>query len=177
MNHRDTKTQRRLCIPLCLCVFVVFPGSLPLFCARAAEPSPFAVLKQPGRFAQHVAHFNEMEDEPVANFIPNAEAWAWMEERVPRFECSDAEVEEMYWFRWWALRKQLRRDETSGRFVFTEFITKPKPVSSALGHHLMEGRWLRDQTYHEDYVLYWLRDNDGNPQQHLHKYSSWLEIG
>jgi hypothetical protein len=55
-----------------------------------------------------VESFNAMEDEPVVNLVPNAEAWRWMETRVPRFECADPEVERVYWFRWWALRKHLR---------------------------------------------------------------------
>lgn len=125
--------------------------------------------------ARHVERFNTMEPEAVVNLVPNADAAAWLGRNVPRFECADAEVEEIYWFRWWALRKQLRRDEASGRYVFGEFITRPKPVSSALGHHLMEGRWLRDQQYHDDYVLYWLRGDGGRPQPHLHKYSQWLQ--
>jgi hypothetical protein len=124
---------------------------------------------------KHVGEFNSMEPEAVVNAVPNAQAQEWLERNVPRFSCPDPKVEETYWFRWWALRKHLCRDEESGRWVFTEFITKPRPVSSAFGHHLMEGRWLRDQTFHDDYVLYWLRGNKGASQNYLHKYSQWLQ--
>ena len=140
--------------------------------ATSAVAAP-AVL-EPAAFERHVTFFNAMEDEPVVNLIPNAQAWDWLQANVPLFECSDAEVEEIYWFRWWALRKHLRRDE-QGNFVFTEFITKDRTISSALGHQLMEGRWLRDQQYHDGYVEHWLRGNKGGPQEHLHKYSSWLQ--
>lgn len=126
------------------------------------------------RFAAYIQKFNTMGPEPVINAVPDAESADWLGKNVPRFECADPAVEEMYWFRWWALRKQLRKDAASGRWVFTEFITKPRPVSSALGHHLMEGRWLRDPAYHDDYVLYWLRGHEGGPQPHLRKYSQWL---
>ncbi|HRE05438.1 MAG TPA: hypothetical protein PKX00_07505, partial [Opitutaceae bacterium] len=128
----------------------------------------------PERFAAMIESFNAMEDEPVVNLVPNAEAWRWMETRVPRFECADPEVERVYWFRWWALRKHLRHDPATGRKVFSEFITRPRPVSSALGHHLMEGRWLKDQVPYDDYVLYWLRGKEGGRQDHLHRYSQWL---
>ncbi len=128
----------------------------------------------PERFSALVESFNAMEDEPVVNLVPNAEAWRWMETRVPRFECADPEVERVYWFRWWALRKHLRLDPATGRQVFSEFITRPRPVSSALGHHLMEGRWLKDQAPYDDYVLYWLRGKEGGRQDHLHRYSQWL---
>jgi hypothetical protein len=126
-------------------------------------------------FSHHVEKFNTMEPELVVNFIPNSEAWGWMKSNVPLFECPDSQVEETYWFRWWALRKQLRRDAGSGRFVFGEFINRPRPVSSALGHHLMEGRWLRDQQYHNDYVLYWFRGKDGGPAERFHRYSQWVQ--
>lgn len=122
----------------------------------------------------HVERFNGMEDEPVVNLVPNAGAADWLAPRVPRFECADPEVAEMYWFRWWALRKHLRLDASSGRRVFTEFITRSRPISSALGHHVMEARWLRDQEILDEYVRYWLRGNGGKPQEHLHRFSQWL---
>ena len=151
------------------CVFAVMNGS------RADENSSLRVLK-PDSFARHIEYFNTMEDEPVVNLVPNTESWAWLQAKVPFFTCDDAAVEEIYWFRWWSLRKHLRIDPVSKRHVFTEFLTKPRPVSSALGHHLMEGRWLRDQSLYDDYVVYWLRGVEGGkPQGHLHKYSSWLQ--
>jgi hypothetical protein len=123
----------------------------------------------------HVEKFNAMEPEAVVNYVPNAAAADWLAANVPRFECADPAVEEIYWFRWWALRKQLRKDPASGRFVFGEFINRARPVSSALGHHLMEGRWLRDQKFHDDYVLYWFRGKDGQPQDHFHRFSQWVD--
>ncbi len=140
----------------------------------AAEPSALHVL-EPSGFERHVAKFNAMEDEGVVNAVSNAQSWDWLKTRVPFFACSDPATEEIYWFRWWSLRKHLERDPASGRWVYTEFITKPKPISSALGHHLMEGRWLRDQSTFDDYVLYWLRGKNGGRQDHLHKYSQWLD--
>ena len=41
-------------------------------------------------------------------------------------------------------------------------------LSSAYGHHLAEGRWLRDQTLLDDYTLFWYRHGGD-----LHKYSQW----
>ena len=111
-----------------------------------------------------------MEDENVTNFVSNANSWDWLSKEIPFFECPDHEVEEMYYFRWWSFRKHLER--TPDGFVFNEFLTRPAPVSSALGHHLMEGRWLHDQNYLDDYVRYWLRNE--NTRQQLHKFSSWL---
>ncbi len=150
-----------------------------LVISTTVEAAP-AVLKA-GALERHVARFNAMEDEPIVNLVPNAEAAAWLEANIPLFECPDAEIEEIYFFRWWALRKHLRRppgraagQSSSGGHVFTEFINRAEPVSSALGHHLMEGRWLHDARYHDDYVRWWLRSNEGKPHARLHHYSQWL---
>ncbi len=132
---------------------------------------PFRVL-QPAAFADYIARFNAMEDENVTNFVCNARSWAWLQKNVPLFECPDAEVEEIYYFRWWSLRKHLC--QTPQGFVFTEFLTRRAPISSALGHHLLEGRWLCDPIYLDDYAHYWLLGQDGRIRPDLHKYSDWL---
>lgn len=132
-------------------------------------------------FAHHVTFFNEMEPERVVNSIPNEAAWDWMKQQIPLFECSDAVLEEIYYFRWWALRKHLK--EVGPYTVYTEFIeldTKApfippeRTIASALGHHFMETRWLRDQTADDSYLDYWMRGKEGQPQPHFHQYSSWL---
>src|SRR6516162_8233808 len=105
---------------------------------------------RPASFAHYVAFFNRMEDENVTNFVSNAHSWDWLQRNIPFFECPDQSAEEIYYFRWWSLRKHLC--QTTNGFVFTEFLTRPTPISSALGHHLMEGRWLRDQRCLDDYA-------------------------
>ncbi|HTY89189.1 MAG TPA: glycosyl hydrolase family 65 protein [Candidatus Acidoferrum sp.] len=136
--------------------------------SRSAADPP--VLK-PAPFAHYVQYFNTMEDENVTNFISNANSWDWLQREIPLFECPDRQVEEMYYFRWWSFRKHLER--TPDGFVFTEFLTRPLPVSSALGHQIREARWLHDQKYLDDDARYWLR-SPFNRQQ-LHKYSNWLQ--
>jgi len=140
-----------------------------------AVPMAFAsgtdyVLK-PDSFAHYNEYFNSMEDENVTNYISNADSWNWLQKEIPLFECPDTNVEEMYYFRWWSFRKHL--EQTPQGFVFSEFLTRQAPGSSALGHQIAEGRWLHDQNYLDDYVRYWFL-NDINRQQ-LHKYSGWVE--
>jgi hypothetical protein len=145
--------------------------------AHADPPERFAVLK-PAAFAHHIEFFNRMEDENWTNFVSNAQSWEWLKSNIPLFECPDAEVQEMYYFRWWSFRKHLVR--TSAGYVFTEFLLPVRhagdanTISCAVGHHLAEGRWLADQRYLDDYIRYWLHGNAGKPQPHFHKYSSWF---
>ncbi|HEY1661634.1 MAG TPA: glycosyl hydrolase family 65 protein [Verrucomicrobiae bacterium] len=140
---------------------------LALFFSARLEAQRLSVLDASG-FSDYVAHFNAMEDENVTNCISNAGSWNWMQKEIPFFQCPDPEVEEMYYFRWWSFRKHI--EQTTNGFVFSEFLTRQTPVSSALGHQIAEGRWLHDQVYLDDYVLYWL----DHPAQ-MHRYSSWLD--
>ena len=147
------------------------------FVVQNSHASDFAILK-PAAFAHYVEHFNSMEDENITNFISNAQSWGWLQKEIPFFECPDREVEEMYYFRWWSFRKHLVK--TPAGFVITEFLTPVRhagiynTVSCAAGFHLAEGRWLHSQNYLNDYTLFWLRGNGGQPQSHFHKFSSWF---
>lgn len=119
-----------------------------------------------------------MEDENVTNFVSNAQSYDWLAANIPRFECPDREVEEIYHFRWWSFRKHLK--QTTNGFVFTEFLAPMRhagahnTISCAAGFHLAEGRWLNDVRYVDEYTRFWLRGHDGKPQPHFHKFSSWF---
>jgi hypothetical protein len=132
----------------------------------------------PDTFKHYADYFNSMETEDVVNTIPNEQSWSWMKDNIPLFECPDKDFEQIYYYRWWTYRKHIK--ETPAGFVLTEFITPVKhagaynTISCALGHHLYEGRWLKNQQYLDDYVRFWFRGNNGGPQQHFHKFSSWV---
>jgi hypothetical protein len=135
------------------------------------------VLLKSETFVHYVSTFNAMEDENVVNAVPNARSWDWMRQNVPLFACPDPAVEELYYYRWWTYRKHLK--ETPAGTVVTEFLTPVKhagafnTISCALGHHIAEGRWLRDGRFLNDYIRFWYRGEGGKPQPHFHKFSSW----
>ncbi|HEY1790771.1 MAG TPA: glycosyl hydrolase family 65 protein [Verrucomicrobiae bacterium] len=176
---KDVGPRKAFSATLCLGALVVSPAPLLPFLLVwlayfAVQANVFAadlVALKPKTFSNYIAHFNSMEDENITNLISNADSWNWLQKEIPLFECSDREVEELYYFRWWSFRKHI--EQTTNGFVFSEFLTRQTPVSSALGHQIAEGRWLRDQDYLDDYIAYWLRDQ--NSRQQLHKYSQWLE--
>jgi hypothetical protein len=125
-----------------------------------------------------VEKFNSMEGEPEVNLISNAGAANWIAAYAPRFDCPDKAFEEIYYYRWWTYRKHIV--QTPQGKVVTEFIVPVKhagaynTISCALGFHLSEGRWLRDDRFLNDYVRFWFRGKDGNPEPHFHKFSSWV---
>ena len=59
-------------------------------------------------FSHYADYFNGMEDENIVQAIPNAKASEWMEENIPLFECPQHNFEEMYYYRWWSIRKHIK---------------------------------------------------------------------
>jgi hypothetical protein len=134
------------------------------------------VLKA-GSFKHYVDYFNSMEDENIAQAIPNVQSWDWLQQNIPLFECPQQNFEEIFYFRWWTLRKHIKKTEQG--FVFTEFLIprtyadKYNLIASALGHHIYESRWLHDKQYMDDNLKIWYRGNEGKPLKKLRFYSSW----
>ncbi|MBV9081168.1 MAG: hypothetical protein JOZ62_00720 [Acidobacteriaceae bacterium] len=145
--------------------------------AGAKETSAAPVLNA-ALFQPYVKYFNEMVSEDVVNYVPNAHAWEWMRDNIPYFSCPDKNVEETYYYRWWAYRKAIK--QTQKGFIVTEFLkpvrhaTEYNAISSAFGHHLAEGRWVNDPKYMDDYTLFWLKSGaDGGLQPRFHQFSGW----
>ncbi|MCG2614806.1 glycoside hydrolase [Terrimonas sp. NA20] len=143
--------------------------------SKAIAQSP-AILK-PESFKHYVDYFNKMEDENIKQAIPNDSSWWWMKKNIPLFECPQQNFEEMFYFRWWTLRKHIKKTEKG--YAMTEFLVqrsyadKYNLISSGLGHHIYESRWLHDKKYQDENLLIWYRGNDGKPLKRLRFYSSW----
>jgi len=140
-----------------------------------AQKSGFVL--HPENYKDYADYFNRMEDENIAKAIPNDSAWNWMEKNIPLFECPQDNFEEMYYFRWWSLRKHIT--DTPQGYAITEFLVdrsyadKYNLIACALGHHIYEFRWVHDPKYIEQDVHLWYRGNDGKPMNKLYKFSSW----
>lgn len=99
-----------------------------------------------------------------------AEDYQWYVDNLPFFECSDKDIESVYYYRWKLYKAHLRnvgRDE----FVVTEFINHVPwdrdpfcTINAASMHHIYEGRWLADNRYLNGYIsnLY----NGGNNRKY-----------
>lgn len=128
-------------------------------------------------FAHYADYFNNMEDENIVTDIPNSGASAWMARNIPLFNCPDKDIEEMFYYRWWTLRKHIKR--TPVGYGMTEFLVQRSYadrynlIACAIGHHVMETRWLRDTTYLHQILNTWYHGNEGKPMQKMVKFSSW----
>jgi predicted GH43/DUF377 family glycosyl hydrolase len=128
--------------------------------AAPAQSSDACPVLSADTFAPLIASFNAA-DQADKSDIPDREALPWLTRNAPRFDCPDAELTRTYWFRWWLYRKHLIK--TADGWIVTEFLPdvpwagKDNSISCAAGHHLYEGRWLRDPQYMADYARFWFR--------------------
>ena len=135
-----------------------------------------AVLKYDD-YAHYAETFNNMEDENIITTIPNSQSSEWMSKNIPLFDCPQQNFEEMYYYRWWSLRKHIKR--TPVGYGMTEFLVQRSYadrynlIACAIGHHIMETRWLRDTTYQQQILNTWYHGNDGTAMQKMNKFSSW----
>ena len=81
----------------------------------------------------------------------------WFQENVPFFECSSKSLQDVYYYRWASYKSHLRNE--GSYYIVTEFLNEMswdvKPYAAlqdATGHHIYEGRWLRNQRYLNDYI-------------------------
>ena len=106
--------------------------------SRSAEGIGTAVLGY-DNFAHYAEHFNTMEDENIVTTIPNSESSEWMRRNVPLFDCPQENFREMYYYRWWTLRKHIKR--TPAGYGMTEFLVdrsyadRYNLIACAIGHH------------------------------------------
>ena len=136
-----------------------------------------AVLKYDD-YKHYVDYFNAMEPEGIQQAIPNVKAWQWMTENIPLFDCSNKDFEQLWYFRWWTLRKHIR--QTPVGYAMTEFLVQRSYadqynlIASGVGHHILESRWLRDTTYLDQIMNTWYHGNEGQPMKKIANYSSWM---
>ena len=144
--------------------------------SRPIDGSVTAVLDYDD-YAHYADYFNTMEDENIVTTIPNAQSSEWMRENIPLFDCPQENFKEMYYYRWWTLRKHIKR--TPVGYGMTEFLVQRSYadrynlIACAIGHHIMESRWLRDTTYLHQILRTWYYGNDGQPMTKMNKFSSW----
>ncbi len=157
-----------------IAVFLLFAAGFALLTpSMAADESPLKA----DSFKHYVEEFNRVDKESIVNAIPNTSSLDWLIDNIPRFECPDKLLEKTYYFRWWVYRKHIRK--TPEGFVVTEFLPPVSwgkaynTINCPAGHHIYEGRWLRDPKYMDDYETFYF-NGSGNPGGVDKGYSNWL---
>ena len=154
---------------ICNTTIVIFIFLIHLSC----QPSQKQVLGKK-HFKHYIDKFNRQDDELYKQHIANDSSFEFLAENIPLIEIPDKTIEETYYFRWWTYRKHIK--QTTDGFVITEFLPdvpwakKHNTINCPAGHHIYEGRWLRNPLYIEDYINFWLyKSGDG-----IRQYSFWV---
>ena len=137
-----------------------------------AETSSGPALLSSGDLKNYVTRFNADDEEMFSN-IKNKDAYAFLKNNIPLFDCPDEDFRRTYYFRWWTYRKHIKKTEDG--YVVTEFMPKVSwagkhnTISCPAAHHFYEGRWLHDPKVMDDYAIFWLRKGGS-----LRSYSFWI---
>ncbi len=162
--ERSERVKRKISLVTC---------TVSMLLIQFLAPRPLqGALLEPDSFRHYIEQFNRDDEELYVQYIPNGQAWSFLQDKIPLFECPDKDIEQAYYFRWWTYRKHIKH--TQDGFVITEFLPpvgwagKHNTINCAAGHHFYEGRWLRDPVYLNDYALFWFRGGGD-----VRSYSFW----
>lgn len=115
----------------------------------------------------YVQSFNASDEELYKQEFPNSEAFNFMADNIPLFECPDKNVERTYYFRWWTYRKHIKK--TPEGYIITEFLPdvpwagKYNAITCPGTHQFREGRWMRNPVYLQDYTNFWVYHSGFHP--------------
>ena len=98
--------------------------------------------------------------------------WSWYKRNIPFFESPDAELDEIYYYRWEVVTRHLRYTSPETGYIATEFapvqgITwagRYGAISAAADLHIDELRWLRDTIPAREYLRYFLTVAGARPR-------------
>ncbi|WP_229693085.1 MGH1-like glycoside hydrolase domain-containing protein [Lentzea pudingi] len=124
------------------------------------------------------------------DLLGNVPEPAWYEANIPFVDLPDRDIRDTYYYRWRTYREALKYTGPKDGWIVSEFLgpvgySAPNGgIVAAAGHHVYEGRWLRDHRYLDDYVDYWLRGSGAGPKpasdflnknttDWSHQYSFW----
>jgi hypothetical protein len=114
----------------------------------------------------------------------------WYKANIPFLDVPDQQIQQAYYYRWRTWKEHIRATGPANGDILTEFFGAPGysapfgGIDAAAGHHIDEGRWVRDQQYVDSYLTYWLRGAGSGPKpatdflnasttDWAHEYSFW----
>ncbi|WP_448808932.1 MGH1-like glycoside hydrolase domain-containing protein [Agromyces bauzanensis] len=181
---RPRTTRRDILLPALLLSALLAP----LGSAASASGASAAASDAPPLTPSVGAGTSFLDHEPALAGMPDPD---WFESNIPFVDLPDQEIESTYYYRWRLFKEALKYTGPDDGWIVTEFLgpvgyaAPGGAISAAAGHHIYEGRWLRDQRYLDDYIDYWLTGSgsgekpatDGlneNTTDWAHQYSFWV---
>ncbi len=103
----------------------------------------------------------------------------WYKDNIPFVDTPDTNIDGVYYYRWSTHKRALRYTTAGAGYIATEYdnpvwysgANSYSGLPDAAGYHILDGRWVRDRTYMDDYINYWVR---GAGVATSRSYSEWI---
>lgn len=102
----------------------------------------------------------------------------WYKANIPFLDVPDQQIQQTYYYRWRTWKEHVRATGPANGDILTEFFGAPGysapfgGIDAAAGHHIDEGRWLRDQSYVDSDIDYWLQGAGAGPKPQTDEFNS-----
>lgn len=99
----------------------------------------------------------------------------FLRDNIPYIDIPDKIIEDVYYYRWTSLQRNLRYVTAGTGYMCTEFVHPVGyakafgTIDAAAGHQIDEARWLRNTAYADDYIQLYTR-GPADPLQ----YTQWI---
>lgn len=185
----------RLAALACAVALLPLAGTGVAAVATAATPQPAAGAHSPattpppsGALPTVGAGTHFLDD---ASYLSGFNDPGWYRSNIPFVDLPDRTIQDVYYYRWRVWKEHLRYTNPTDGWISTEFLdccgyaAPYQAIDAAAGHQISEGRWVRDQSYLDDYTRFWLTGpgagakpaNDSvnaDTTDWAHEYSFWL---
>jgi hypothetical protein len=169
---------------------VVLAVAVPLVLLTAAVPgagalAPPRLEPPPGSAYPPVGPGTHFLDD--AALLAGVSQPGWYEANIPFLSVPDQAIQNVYYYRWRVWKEHLQETQPGTGQIVTEFLpgigyAAPfNGIVAASGHQVMEGRWVRDQSYDDSDLRYWLtgpgleaQTVDSYAPDWADEYSNWL---
>jgi hypothetical protein len=103
----------------------------------------------------------------------------WYRDNIPFVDTPDTNINGVYYYRWSTYKRALRYTTAGAGYIVTEYdnpvwysgANSFSGLPDAAGYHILDGRWVRNRTYVDDYIVYWVR---GAGLATSRTYSEWI---
>ncbi|KAI1463851.1 Six-hairpin glycosidase [Daldinia caldariorum] len=130
---------------------------------RRASPQPQLENIRGTSFLDH--------ETPISAFAGKS----FLRHNIPFIDIPDSLIEDVYYYRWTTIQRNLRYIKAGTGYMCTEFVQPVGyakafgSIDAAAGHQIDESRWLRDTFYGDDYIYLYTR----GPADAL-QYTQWI---
>ncbi|KAI1497910.1 Six-hairpin glycosidase-like protein [Biscogniauxia marginata] len=100
---------------------------------------------------------------------------SFLRDNIPFIDLPDSLVQDVYYYRWTSIQRNLRYIRPGTGYMFSEFVQPVGyakafgSIDAAAGHHIDEARWLRNIFFADDYIQLYTR-GPGDALQ----YTQWI---